>query len=270
MALPFLVLLTPAQGTEIAGRLMNGSQPNGVIAGTEVRLTGRLSTNERLERSAVTNDEGWYRFTELPGDTADVYVLSAEFGGVEYASRLIAFVLGETEIESDLLVYEHTSDPADLDQHGHHYILEIPGGPHEVTVTEVIALANHGQRTFHDHQGLGFPLPPLATNVEPMEGFETGTVYDGAIHLSVPIRPGNHQVAFRYKMPAGSPFRFSGHVAMPTDERTGWTDRASAASVSAGSPISSPAFGSRQQLQLAPSVIVPARPHPPSSSSTAV
>jgi len=220
VALLSLILLTPAEGAEITGRLMNGSQPNGVIAGTEVRLTARLSTNERLERSAVTNDEGWFRFTELPGDTADVYVLSARFGGVEYASQLIAFVLGETEIETDLLMYEQTADPADLDQHGHHYILEIPGGAHEVAVTEVIALANHGQRTFHDHQGLAFPIPPLATNVEPMEGFETGAVHDGAIHLSVPLRPGNHQVAFRYNMPASSPFRFTGHVAMPTEEIT--------------------------------------------------
>jgi hypothetical protein len=209
-----------AEGAELRGRLVNGSTPGGVVPSFDVRLTGRLGTGERVDRRTVSGPDGAFRFEEVEGDTADVYVLSTNYQGVDYLSPFIKYSLQETDRESDLIVYEVSDDRNALAVQGHHYIIECPPEATQVMVTEVLALSNATLKTFRSHTPLSFPVPQGATEVTPLDGFESGFFGEGAMQLSAIVRPGGLEGAFRYFVPARYPLTLPLVVAMPTEEMT--------------------------------------------------
>lgn len=213
-----LVLSAPAHAATLTGRVLNGSQPGGFVPDLSVRLTADLAGEaDRLDTSVDTDAEGRFRFTDLPGDTADVYVLSANFQGVIYPSRFLKFELGAETLESELLVFEVTDDVNVLLLEGHHYIFEIHAGGGSVHVTEVFGIANPTQETFLTHTPLELPLPHGAHSVEILQGLEEGFIADGGIRYAGPIRPGHHEGAVRYSLPMSTPFRFTGEEVLPVD-----------------------------------------------------
>ncbi len=199
----------PADAAELTGRVLNGSEPDSGVADLEVRLMGRLATGERLDRVTTTRADGGFGFAELPGDTADVYVLSTNFKGVDYVSRFLDFTLGVPGIETNFVVYDVTDDPGILRLEGHHYIVDAQSDPRSVLVTEVVAIANDTARTFQSHQPLIFPLPPSATSFEALDGFDGAYVEHGGVHLAADIQPGRFDAAFRYLLPASAPLEVS-------------------------------------------------------------
>lgn len=216
-----LVLLAQvATGAEVRGRLLNGSEPTGFVASHDVRLTARLSTNERLDRTATTDAEGYYTFSDVPGNTADVYVLSTTFEGIEGVSPLLRFDPGDDALEFDLIVHEVTNDSGGLRLLGHHFVLERREHADNVMVTEVVAISNPTSDTIHPAEPLRFPVPPDAIEVTPLEGFEASVIRDGAIELPTQFRPGHLDGAFRYFLPTRSTFRFTGTVILPADQVT--------------------------------------------------
>jgi len=205
---------------EVRGRLLNGSEPSGFVPGHDVRLTARLSTDERLDRTVTTDDDGRYVFADVPGDTADVYVLSTTFEGLEGVSPLLRFEANADVLEHDLIVHEVSGDATGLRLLGHHFVLERREQSDKVMVTEVVAISNPSSDTIRPDQPLLFPIPENATEVTPLEGFEAAVVREGVIELPAQIRPGHLDGAFRYFLPAGSPFTFRGTVILPADQVT--------------------------------------------------
>jgi len=209
-----------AAAADLHGRLRNGSTADGVVPSFEVRLTGRLANGERVDRRATTDHEGAFRFEAVEGDTADVYVLSTNFHGIDYLSPFIKYSLGQNEHEQDLIVHDATDDVNVLAVMGHHYIVECQPDAKQVMITEVLAISNGSTKTFHSHTPLSFPVPPGATEIAPLDGFEAGFPEDGALKLSAVVRPGGLEGAFRYFLPARFPLVLPLQVSMPTEELT--------------------------------------------------
>jgi len=209
-----------ACGAIVSGRVVNGSEPDAVVPGIEVWLTGTVGAGDRLERTTRSGDDGWFRFTDVPDDTANVYVVSATFDGLEYASRLLSFAEGESEIGTDLFVYEATQSADDIRALGHHYIFDPAVDADSVMVTEFIVIANHGSRAFVAAAPLTFPLPAAARDVRVFDGFESAELVGHALEFRPTLHPGHLEGVIRYLIPAKEPLHFESTITIPTDEVT--------------------------------------------------
>lgn len=213
-----------AHAASIQGRLLDGSTPDGFVTDHDVRLTAQLGAGERVDRNVATDEKGFYAFTELPGDTADVYVLSTSFDGVDYVSNFIRFPLGADLVESDLLVYHSTTEDSLLRLNARHLVIEIAPDADHVLVTEVLAFGNPGQRTIVPEHPIALHIPHAAFNVVAVEGFEDAQVADDHVNLTLTggVRPGTfrYEGAVRYHLPARFPLGVTVQETVPTDEVT--------------------------------------------------
>ena len=215
-----VMLAGPTLAGSIEGRILNGSEPDGVLAGHPVRLTGSSDAGQRVDLADTTDATGAFAFTDLAPDTAMVFAVSTEHGGVEYVSDLLRFGPFFHELETELVVYDTTDDLGGVHLLGHHFIIEaIPGAPSTV-VTEVMAISNPGRRAVHGGEVLTFPLPEGARSVEGFDGFEGVHAAHGEVHLDRPLPPGTTEGAFRYLLPADDPVTVTGTMVLPTSEIT--------------------------------------------------
>lgn len=214
-----------ARGAEIEGRVLDGSTPNGVVAGQDVRLTAQFADGERVDRTVATAEDGSYAFTDLPGDTADVYVVTTVYHDVDYVSGFLKFPLDSETLETDLLVYASTNDASLLRLNARHFVVEIAPTADHVLVTEVLAFGNPGQMTIVPEEPVILDIPHDATDVQAIEGFEHAHLDDGgllALSLDGVVRPGTFRFegAVRYHLPARFPLGMNVRETLPTDEST--------------------------------------------------
>jgi hypothetical protein len=213
-----------AHGAEISGRLLDGSNPDGFVTGHEVRLTAQLASGERVDRTVTTDAAGAYAFAQLPGDTADVYVLSTLYEGVDYVSGFLRFPPSAATFDADLLVYESTSDASLLRLNARHLVVEIAPDADHVLVTEVLAFGNPGQKTIVPEEPVTLAIPDAATHVEGVEGFDHAHVEGAVMSLTLngAVRPGTFRFegAIRYHLPTRFPLSLDVRETIPTDEAT--------------------------------------------------
>jgi hypothetical protein len=214
-----LGLLAPAGafGAEIEGRVLNGSQPDGVVPGVEVRLSATRAGGEPLRQAVHSDADGRYRFTGLPADTADVFVLAIDFMGVTYASPLLRFGLGQPTLSQDLLVYEATTSVDEIALGAHHVFFETQPDAPTLRLWEIFSIRNDGSRTYTG-EPIRFPLPHGATEIVGFEAFETAEAVGHEMRLPGPIYPGQHVGRIGYLLPARFPLEFDVRQILPTDE----------------------------------------------------
>jgi hypothetical protein len=214
-----LGLLPPAgaSGAEIEGRVLNGSQPDGFVAGVEIRLSATLAGGEPLRQTTRSDAEGRYRFVGLPADTADVYVVAIDFMDVTYASPLLHFSLGQPALTQDLLVYEATASPDEIALGAHHVFFETQPDAPTLRLWEIFSIRNDGSRTYTGDP-IRFPLPHGATEIVGFEAFEAADAVGHEMRLPGPIYPGQHVGRIGYLLPARFPLEFDVQQVLPTDE----------------------------------------------------
>ncbi len=209
------------RGLSFGGPLFRGplAKGTGVITGTVTNATtGEPLPNQGVElgifdttalldrRSAVSDADGVYRFTELDTDPGLVYIVRTDYpAGVSYNTDFVSFAAGEMALELSLTVYDTTAEAQGLRTDRIHYIVEFENG--QALVAELLLFSLDGDRTYIGDGGavLRFSLPAGAQNVE-IDGDDGSGRFemtaDGFID-KLPLRPGanTRQALFRYSLP---------------------------------------------------------------------
>lgn len=165
--------------------------------------------------SVRTRANGAYRFRYRPsGDTAAVYFVSTNHGGVAYFTPPLMDT-GATPVEggpAELVVYDTTSAPIPIEVRGRHVIITAPDADDDESrnVVEVYEISNDSTLTrVAGPDGATFeaPLPSGVTQVAMGDGdisMNAIRVVDGRVRISAPLAPGIKQFSFYYRLPVSS------------------------------------------------------------------
>lgn len=187
----------------IDGRVVNGTEGGGSVAGVGVTLYMYGDSGVAGTRSMMTDEEGEFQFAEVP--TAYEYLVSAKYMAVDYYSSL-AFEAGETKVFVEVPVCDATTSDEAVKTALGHTIIRVEEEGFEVT--EVLWLVNEGDRTFVGNDGvLVFTLPEAATDFESTgELIEDFLFMDGnKVTYAVPFPPGERQLLYSYRLPKSGP-----------------------------------------------------------------
>jgi 5-hydroxyisourate hydrolase-like protein (transthyretin family) len=161
--------------------------------------------------SSRTDARGRYSIPYLrrQADTAAVYFVTAEHGGVTYFSA--AMPAGEPASAADtIVVFDTTAGPAELRILGRHLVIGERDSTDRHLVVEVFELENDGRRTVVAPDEGSYTwstrIPLGAQDVVAGQGdvsAEALVVEQGVVKVIAPIAPGTKQVAFSYTLGRG-------------------------------------------------------------------
>ncbi len=197
----------------VSGQVTNGTPGGNIPAGATLTLH-MFDPPEFTESTLQTtlNEDGTYRFEDVPHQPGRAYLLSLQHEGVFFSSTV--YTLQDTQraaLETSLEIFDITSDPAGiLIDAG---VMRITFSRFGLEVAEVLSINNTSDQLFltdevysgNQRVALRFPLPPGATGVgfEPgMEGTRFFVSEDGtAVIDTQPVRPGGDDIFFSYLIP---------------------------------------------------------------------
>lgn len=199
---------TPADGTAIAGQVVNGTEGFPDPEGVGVTLLFEDRDGTPREAKATTDAGGAYRIADLPTD-GRALTLQADYLGVVYAQRLSGSVgeVVESGEASLLTVHETTADLGTL------RVLDstlavtgVDGGSRWLGILESVRLENPGDRTYFADPVRGaasllrFPLLPGVSGLEVESSLTGGHLIEvpGGVALTTPIPPGRHDFLLIY------------------------------------------------------------------------
>lgn len=195
----------------IMGQVVNGTadgQPLGVM---DVVVQGFKGTEPLSPQTVQTDAEGRFRVEGLETGEDVAYVLSTEYGGIQYGTDWLAFEAGASELQVTLQVYETTTSDEAVSLSRIHYVIDFVNGAMEVT--EVHSFSNSGDRTYIGAEPapdaarttVRFVLPEDATELSFEEVLSTERFVETADGFmdTEPVVPGRGtlQVAFSYLLP---------------------------------------------------------------------
>lgn len=190
----------------VTGRVVNETTGR-PAAGTKVTLSGADEDGSARIRKRVTADEdGRYRFGDLPTGSDWLFVIDAEFDGGQFPGRPFAFPRGETpELQTTLKVWNTTSDPNSvLITRDAMFVLPADDG---IGIVESVSVLNQTRLAYvgrGEKTTFGFGLPPGATevaiqdaSVDIPELVET----DFGFGITVAIPPGETDLTYSFRIP---------------------------------------------------------------------
>ena len=195
----------PALAGEVSGTVSDGTEGR-PAPGVEVVLIDP-GKPEPLGR-AVADAKGRFVFRNVaPGD----YALGTSHLGVPYVRRDVRVEAGRPAVAADLEVFQTTTDASDVSIEGNHVLVEPEGDV--VRALEIVVYRNAGRRAYLGEatpasptgHRLVVPLPEGYTALDAPPGIReqianrTATGFD----LALPLPPGQTQVVFTYRVPAG-------------------------------------------------------------------
>jgi hypothetical protein len=199
-----LALAAPSSVQAQGGGVLTGTVVNGTAGGSEIGagLTVTLyviqGSTELQTLETTTDDEGRFRFEGLDTDPELDYWLEAVYQEVPTSGEeAYSFVLGQTEIEATLTVYETTTDDDEIRIGSVHIIAESFG--QVLRLSEIHFFGNEGDRAYVGSPGedgrrrtIFIPLPEGATGVasgdDPMT--DRYVEADGGLWDTEPVPPG--------------------------------------------------------------------------------
>ena len=140
------VVLLAQDGGTIRGSVVNGTSGGGSVAGLQIDLRSFTGDTEGQRYTATTDAAGAFRFAGLNTGTDTSYLPQVEYQGVVYSPGGLAFEAGQTELVTQVDVYETTTDNRDIGVGRAHILIETAAGG--VTVTEMYAFQNPTDRTY--------------------------------------------------------------------------------------------------------------------------
>ncbi len=228
VALVLFICLSPAayaQGGVVEGQVVNGTAGMAAVQGDlPVRLYIYSGYALKETRQATTDAQGAFRFEGVPTGSGWAAIASVEYAGVEYEGTLLDLSTG-TDFNSDLTVYETTTDSSALAVDRSHLIIEMGVG--QLEVTELVILANSGDRTYVGSEEVvpnrlataRLALPTGATDVSfSSEQLASAMVRTGEGFVDTrPVVPGQQQYVLSYALPCeGSSYNLVKPIVYPT------------------------------------------------------
>lgn len=195
----------------IRGRVVNGSADGSVPEGLEITLRVFQGQSEVEPVVTAVDSEGRFRFEGVDVGSDWRYYAQVSYQGVVYPQGPLAFDSGESEISTEMSIYETTTDDEGVVVERAHVLVDASGSqlnrPASVLVTEVHVFNNPGDRTFigsEEVQGQRavsrFMLPRDSYDWAFDDGSLGGRFLatDGGFVDREPLWPGTTSVMFRY------------------------------------------------------------------------
>lgn len=203
-----------SQSGKITGLVYNGSADSATVAGLDVELLV-YQGHSLIDDSTYTNktnSRGEFSFTSIPIDTTKTYYPRTMFSNVVYYARGARFFSGHNVFNSDIVVYDTTSQKSKIMLQLEHLFIETE--PERINVREIFIINNLGNKTYvgqnYDSPGdnwiLKFPLPNNFHDLEILtpEAQQSVFIKDQALMTTDLLSPGSRQLSFRYHVPQKS------------------------------------------------------------------
>ena len=216
--LPVTALAQGATSGVIQGRVVNGTEGGGSVAGVEVTLITYINNVMTETKTTRTDKDGRFQFDNVTMEHE--YVVSAKYMGVDYYYP-VDFKLGETTAYVEVGVCDATTSDKAIRFRMVHAIISIE--KESLLVTEVLGLINEGDRTCVGGADgvLVFSLPEGAYSFEaPPEMMADYQLVDNTrVAYLVPFPPGERRLVFSYRLvkPADAEFTISLNIDYPAD-----------------------------------------------------
>ncbi len=213
------VVLAQDEGI-IEGEVMNGTAdaPEDSVAGLEVALYQWVGESMELVTTAISDDDGRFRFEGLATDEDIFYRFELEYQGIVYGAES-SFTSGDTALRVVATIHEITGSDESLVVDRHHMILDFDSDA--VVFRELHIFNNVGDRIYAGADGitLRLALPDGATDIA-FEDAETGADYvlteEGLAFVGL-VAPGEKQVLYSYSVPYdGSQLTLRREILYPT------------------------------------------------------
>jgi hypothetical protein len=206
----------PGEGT-INGQVVNGTEGGGSVAGVKVVLITYADDTIAETGTAITDDEGQFRFDNIPLD--DEHLVTARYMGVDYYYPVV-FEPGEKTTYVEFGVCDATTSDQAIRIGMAHTVMDVEEDSLEIT--EVYWLVNDGDMTYVGTDGvLVFTLPEGAIGFEAPEELmpDYQLLDNNRVTYLVPFPPGERQLVYSYRLvkPDSDEFTIPLEISYPTD-----------------------------------------------------
>jgi hypothetical protein len=222
-------LATAQESTDgvIDGQVINGTAGGGNVSGLDVTLLLFIDDTMGETKTAVTDDQGRFRFSDLAIGPSYGYLVLAHYMGVDYYGAVI-FGADETSTFVEVPVCETTDSDETIRIVQAHTIIVIED--ESLYVSEYFLFSNDGDRTYVGSEEnaaggrkgtLVFTLPQGATDFEAPQEMIQDCIFLGNSTFAdtLPFPPGDMELIYSYRLPmSGSDvFTIPLKVNYPTD-----------------------------------------------------
>ena len=207
---PWVSPYQPGDGV-ISGTVAQGSAQGTATMSDTVQLNAFLGFEPVATFTTTLSADGAFAFNDLALDPNLNYIASVAAGGANYSSNFISLSPISPTVQTEITVFDTTTDASVVSIERLHWIVEIEQGA--LLIGQIYALSNSSDRTFvgasvnGTDQPVTFAMqvPPGAQDV----AFDTGTLggrfqqVGPVIYDTLPIAPGQgvRQIIVRYVLP---------------------------------------------------------------------
>jgi hypothetical protein len=200
---------SPSHSGVIEGVVLNGSQHQSPVHGAVVVLRADHQGRLLPIAESVSDDEGRFRFEQLPVTGDLVCLPGANYQGVHYPGRRVSLDGRRPVPDQRIVVYETVADPSPLVAARHEIDIRLETGV--LVATETIIVANRTLRSYVGSETAeGQPSVTLRLSI-PSE-FEKVTfekeffgrqfqLNNGNLETQIPWTPGQRELKFTYRLP---------------------------------------------------------------------
>ena len=191
---------------DIQGIVIDSKLEKPLISHPVVLTVHKADTVETQEKT-TTDENGNYRFTELPLDPSVHYTVSTVHEGTDYTEKDLVLSTWVPSLKIDFDIGAFSDDKAHIYVRTHSFIIGPPPADHPpdgaVTVAEAIGIENLSTlpfRTTHGTQkvGINFTLPTGVEGLQPHSPNLTLAPNTHQILLKTPLPPGESHLGYEY------------------------------------------------------------------------
>jgi hypothetical protein len=137
----------PAQGDGVLqGQVINGTAGSEIAEGIEVVLRSFEGRDEGEQRFATTDALGQFRFEGLETGEDWGYLVQVGYQEVLYSPGILSFEAGQSDLSTEVLVYEATTDAREVEAERAHIFVTLSDTG--LSVTELYVFSNSTDRTY--------------------------------------------------------------------------------------------------------------------------
>lgn len=205
LTLPISYAQTAKPG-DIQGSVLDRKHEKPLI---EHPMTLTIHKTDTVETQETTTDEnGNYRFRDLPLDPSVHYTVSTVYEGTDYTEKDLVLSTWSPNITLDFDIGAFTDDKAQIHIKSHTFIIGPPPADHApdgaVTVIEAINVENRSDLSFQTKRGshtvgLHLTLPKSTEGFQPHAPTSlTMNLATNEVVLTTPLPPGETQLGYTY------------------------------------------------------------------------
>ncbi len=199
----------PLVAGSISGVVVNATLDLAPVGGAEVVLRVKLDGQFVIAAEGTADEQGRYRFDEIPADADYIYMPGANLNGVHYPGPRVSLSSLMPHARVALKVHETVAEPSPLVARRHDITIEPQTDA--LKVTETLLIENPGARTYVGRPAreggraatlqLSIPSDFRRTTFQQEFYGRQFTLIDGRLVTDIPWTPGQRELTFTYVLP---------------------------------------------------------------------